>query len=108
MGFCVCRPDRVWVDWGLYSGVEDTERDNVSPETAESDHFLFLLPGTGVVSRSDPSMSVFGTAWADVEFAEASAVISVESLDFLGPLLIPGLPRPRPLPELVIEPSGRT
>lgn len=95
-GFRACLPDRVCVFSGMNSSEEAREDGSVgvagSAGSSELIHFRFFWSGGTAI--------VLSVALGD------SARISVASFDLRGPRLIPGLPRPKPFPEVVTVPSG--
>jgi hypothetical protein len=96
-GFRACLPDRVWVFSGMNSSDEAREdgSDGVSGSLDSSELTLFrFFRGCGA------TVMVCSVALGD------SALSSVASFDLRGPRLIPGLPRPRPFPEVATVPSG--
>ena len=102
VGFCICLPERVCAV-GLYSSELSAESDiaesTVDPrriEDSEATLFRFLLavPLLGADTSTPVTEVTCGDARSPV-------------CDFLGPRLIPGLPRPRPLPDTT-DPSWRT
>lgn len=102
IGFWVCRPDRVCDEAdGLYSGVDSLDRasslSSPSSTLITSESARFLLPAT-VRAGADRD---------GVETVSPVSVTSRDRADFRGPRLMPGRPRPKPLP-LTTEPSGMT
>lgn len=98
-GFSACLPDRVWVFSGINSSDEAREDESEGVAGSDGSSELVLLR---FFCGAGETMMVSFVALGD------SALISVASFDLRGPRLIPGLPRPRPFPEVVTVPSGRT
>ncbi len=101
VGFCICLPERVCAV-GLYSSELSTDSDSaestVDPRRKEdSDVTLFLfwpaVPVLGVATSAPVPEVTGGEAWSP-------------GCDFLGPRLMPGLPRPSPFPDTT-DPSER-
>lgn len=98
-GFRACLPDRVCVFSGMNSSEEAGDdgsdgSDGVAGSAGSSElpPFRFFWSGGTAI--------VLSVGLGD------SARISVASFDLRGPRLIPGLPRPKPFPEVVTVPSG--
>lgn len=104
-GFCIFRPDRV-SSVGLYSGVE--LRDSLSIESEPGVSALILFASDSVLRLLFGLLIVVGVLTEEPATEPSVGMGEVESEDLAvrGPRLIPGLPRPSPLPDTTLPSSS--